>query len=802
MKVPVKWLKEYVDFDINTEELAHLLTMAGLEVEDIIDYQPQFDNVFVGQIEEKEQHPNADKLSLCKVRVSVEGEALNIVCGAKNISAGDKVPVAVNGANLSAIGLKIKKSKIRDVESNGMICSESELGFADKSEGVIILPEDAPIGVKFEDYLDISDSVLEINVTPNRPDALSLIGVAREVAALLKKKIKFPELSLSEEDKTTESLVSVNLEDNKDCMRYSARVIEDVKIADSPLELKIKLDKIGIRSVNNVVDITNLVLMEYGQPLHAFDYKLSGGKINVRRAKSGEVLKAIDDKDYKLDSEVLVIADEQKPLAVAGIMGGKDSEVSDATTDILLESAVFTPSLVRRGTKKLTLFSDSSYRFERGVDYEQVINASNRASSLIAKYAGGKVLKGMVDVKGEKPVNMMITFRPERCDQILGTEIDLATIKDIFVSLGCEVYAENKGVLDVIPPSCRHDLEREIDLIEEVARMYGYDNLEMRVGKTNPSPQKTSPVHPLSKQIRNILSGAGLREFINYSFVNKNFTDKLQITEKDFDVNSIIKIANPVTEDTSVMRTSMVPGMLNVVSFNHNQSNFSVSGFELGRVYKWEDSKPVEHEMLSLVVNGNKVESKWNAEAVKYDFYDLKGIVEVLFESLGIKEIEFLPYCASYMHPNRIAAVKICGKEIGFFGEVDSDILENYDIDGSVFLAEFDLEVIAEVAGIAKTKYSSLPKYPGISRDIAFLADEELTHNEVEAAILGLKIPLLDSFNLFDVYTGEQVEEGKKSMAYSFLYRSAKKTLKDKEVAHFHDKIIKTLQKDLNCVIR
>lgn len=801
MKVPVKWLKEYIDFDLSVEDLAHKLTMSGLEVEDIIDYEPTFDEVYVGKIEEKDQHPNADKLSFCKVRVSENDEPLGIVCGAKNISAGDKVAVAVNGAKLTAINLKIKKTKIRDVESNGMICSEAELGFAEKSEGVMILDEDAPIGQKFADYLDLSDKVLEINVTPNRPDALSLIGVAKEVAALTSGKVKTPELTLSEVDEDVNDKVKVEISDKSDCMRYTAKLLKDIKIADSPLDVKIKLDKMGLRSVNNVVDITNLVLMEYGQPLHAFDSKLSGTEITTRRAKSGEVIKAIDEKEYKLDEEVLVIANKEKAIAVAGIMGGKDTEVNDQTTDILLESAVFKPSLVRRGTKKLTLFSDSSYRFERGVDYEKIIAASERAASLMCKYAGGKVLKGTVDVVGEKPVAMMITFRPERCDKVLGTEIDLATIKDIFVSLGCEVYAENNGVLDVIPPSNRHDLEREIDLIEEVARMYGYDNLEMRVGKTNPSPQKTDPLHPTSRKIRNILVGAGLNEFVNYSFINKNFEEKLKLSGDSLNHKNVIKIANPVTEDTSVMRTSMIPGMLNVVSFNHNQGNFSVSGFELGRIYAWEGDKTKETEKLSLVLNGNKIENAWNTEKQAYDFYDLKGVIEVLFEGLGI-DVSYENFKQEYMHPNRIAAVKIGETQAGFFGEVDSDILENYDIEGNVFVAEFDMGIVTEAAIKVATKYKQLPKFPGTSRDIAFLSDETLNHAEIAKAIDALKIPLLESYSVFDIYKGEQVEEGKKSMAYTFLYRSPKKTLKDKEVSHFHDKIIKTLQDNLGCVIR
>lgn len=800
MKVPYNWLKEYIDFELSPAELADKLTMSGLEVEFIEQVKPQFESIKVGKIISVTKHPNAEKLSLCEVVVKDGAESLAIVCGAKNMKTGDKVAVALDGSKIKD-DIKINKTKIRGVDSQGMICSEVELGLSEESSGVIILPSSVQLGIDLDDFLQIKDSVLEVNVTPNRPDCLSILGIAKEVSVFTSKPVTFPVYSLREELEKTTDCVDIAIADFAGCPRYTGRIIKDVKIGPSDLALQVKLKKVGLRPVNNVVDITNYVLMEYGHPLHAFDYDLlAGKKIIVRRAKKQEKLVAIDGREYGLDKEVLCIADANTPLAVAGIMGGKSSEVSENSHNILLESAYFHPPLVRRASKKLGLSSDSSYRFERGTDYDILAKASDRAACLIGEMAEGKILKGIIDLKKGEKKPAAIIFRIPQCNKILGTEVEAGHTADILSKLNCEVDRITGDTLKVVPPSYRTDLEREIDLIEEVARIYGYDNLNMRVNSGRPSLQKGSSIEEGLKKVRNILVGLGLKEVINYSFINKNFKKKLLLEENN-PLLDVIEIANPLNEDYSVMRTALVHGLLMNVSLNQAKGNLDLSYYETGKVYTRLKGSVKEEEKLGIVLSGNRFKQKWYTKGESSDFFTLKGIIEVLFKNLGISNFEMILSKKSFFHPKKGIQIRIGGETVGFFGEIIFDVLEQYDIENIVLIAE--LSIFKLVCYINETiKYQELPKYPATIRDLAFISDKKVSHIEIVKAVNKLKIPILESFYLFDVYCGQQVPADKKSLAYSFKYRDKHRTLKDGEVNKFHDKIINILKKEFGCIIR
>ncbi len=778
MKFTYNWLKQYVDFDWSPQELAEKLTFAGIEVEDVVNLGGKIpEQVVIAQILSSEKHPNADKLTVCRVTDGT-GER-QIVCGAKNYKVGDKVPLALPDAAMAG-GFTIKVSKLRGVESQGMLCSTEELGLPKGEDGLLILPADAPVGKKFAEYLGPGDTVIDIEVTPNRPDWLSVIGIAREISALTGNPLKLPEVSLTESAESTEKLTSVKLEAPDLCPRYSARVIKGVRIGASPAWLKQALEKVGMRSINNVVDVTNYVLLESGHPLHAFDYNLlAEHRIVVRRAENGERFVAIDDSKHELTGDILVIADAKRAVALAGIMGGKESEINDRTTDVLLESAYFSPPNVRKTSKQLGLSSESSYRFERGADIGNVIWASNRAAKLIQEVAGGVIARGIVDALAKPIQKRHVKCRYAQVNRLLGIEVPPATVKKIFVSLGLSVLegrapsrpSEERGhdgawpSIEVEVPTFRVDLEREVDLIEEVCRIHGVEKIPAKMQPATVAVSEFDAKWDGMARVRQTLTALGFHEAMNQTMV----------------AEGALKLQNPLSADMTALRASLVPGLLANLRTNVSRHQFDVKLFEIGRVFAAGGKESLR---LAIAGTGKKHPDAWEAglRDLKFDIYDLKGALEELGVSAEIRKI------------SAAQAKKM-------------------DLRDAVFLAELPLEpVLTKERGESRVgetprgeggeQFRELPKFPAVVRDVALVVDEGVRHNEIVAVIEKSRNKNLERVELFDIFRGGAVPTGKKSMAYSLTFRATDRTLTDAEVNAAHEQLKRQLQQALKCEIR
>lgn len=807
MKVSMRWLKDYVDIKLTSQELAHKLTMAGLEVDNITHLGEGINGVVVGQILEVHPHPQADRLVVCSVKISPTGEPQTIVTGAKNVKPGMKVPVATVGSTLPN-GIKIDKAVFRGVASYGMLCSAEELGLDDfqlpeeEKNGIMSLAADAPVGAPIQEVLGLDDEVLELDLTPNRADCLSLINIAREVAAITGATLKLPEIKECGKNQDIKELVSVNIIDEDLCGRYIARIVKNVKVGPSPDWLKHRLQAAGMRSINNVVDITNFVMLETGQPLHAFDYdKLAGHEINVRKAREGEKIVTLDGNERKLDGEMLVICDAENPVAIAGVMGGLDSEVTESTTTILLESAHFNGVSVRRTSRKLGLRSEASSRFEKGVNIEGAMTAVNRAVDLIEQLQAGNAVSGAVDVYPRKLENPEITLRVQRVNDILGTQIGKEEIVQYLQRLNFEVKSQGE-LLKVKVPSYRGDVSREIDLIEEVARIYGYDSIPTTMPQGTMAQSKRLPLDILEDKCKEILISCGMSEIISYSFIHPHALDKIRLAQEDPRLN-VIRIQNPLTEDQSIMRTSLLPGLLEVAARNFNRQQTNLSLFECGRVF-WPqpgNQLPQEEKLLAGLVSG-EIPKSWNWPSEEMDFYYLKGIIEKLFEELNNKEIVFRP-TSEYptFHPGRTAQILLGDKPIGIMGELHPLVLENYDISQRAWA--FEIEMAPLLAGFNKVKtYKSLPKYPAVQRDMALLMPEKVSAQEALEAIIAAGGDYLEQCRLFDVYRGQQIPEGYKSMAFSLVYQAHNATLTDSQILEIHQRIEQELQKRFGAQVR
>lgn len=791
------WLKEYIGTLPAPKEVADRLTMSGTEVESVTATGVEIKGVVTAEILSVGKHPNADKLQLCEVRTNAE--KYQIVCGARNMKAGDKVALALAGAELPG-GVRIKVSKIRGVESQGMMCSEVELGLKDTSEGILILSPDTPLGVDVNVLFGLNDHMMEVGVTPNRADLLSIKGLAREISAITGAEFKDKVFKVEETGGTVKDLAAVKIEDGAPCRRYAARVIEGVTVGPSPEAMKSRLEAHGIRSINNVVDITNYVLLETGQPMHAFDLdRINGKAINVRPAKSGEKLKTLDDKTRTLDSSMLVIADAAEPVALAGVMGGLGTEVTDSTRTILLESAWFEPSSVRRTSRKVGLSTDSSYRFERGVDIDGVTRALDMAANLINKCAGGKTAKGTIDVYPAKLETKPIEIRVKRSEELLGIKLDGRAIADIFKRLNIGFEGSGDGVWRAVPPSYRVDLKNETDLIEEVARVYGYEKLptvtpvaELTVG--NPAKYSKS-----KRKAKEILTHAGFLEVINYSFVSYGLHNTFGVKDKKG-----IVLLNPLTEEQIVMRDSLMPSLLENLRRNLLKKNEEVRIFELAPVYIPQGGKlPVENWKVSGLMYGPRWEESWNYPKDRVDFYDVKGVVEKLLEGLDAAgSIEFKVLGDKNMfHPGKSAQVSIDGRVAGVLGEVHPDINAKFGIKRPAYLFELDLEII-RLASRGVRQYKTLPKFPESVRDVAFIVDENIPYQEIINSIKQLDAKLIETFELFDVYYGGNIPAGKRSMALRVVYRSMDRTLTGAEVEDIHLKVATELSRKFNAEIR
>ena len=802
MLVSTKWLSDYVNIEGIVEmELAEKITRAGIEVDSIIDRSQGMTNVVVGFVKECVKHPEADKLNICQVDVGEE--VTQIICGASNIAEGQKVIVARPGAVLPG-NFKIKKAKLRGEESNGMICSLQELAVEGKlvpkayAEGIYVLPVTAVPGENALPLIGLDDIVLEFDLTPNRSDALSMLGVAYEVGAILSQGIQLPETTYTESAEKAEDVLKLRIDAKADNPMYVAKVVKNVKIAESPLWLQNRLMAAGVRPHNNVVDITNYVLMEYGQPLHAFDYdRLGTGEIVVRLAEEGEKITTLDETERTLKSHNLVITNGKEPVAIAGVMGGLNSEVHDGTTTVVIESAYFASGSVRQTSREIGLRSDASTRFEKGVDPQRVIAAAERAAQLMADIAGGEVLSGSVIVDELDKTPVRITVSPDYINNRLGMKISLEEMLSILDRLQISTEAVN-GKLVIDAPTRRQDLRIEEDIIEEIARMYGYDHIPMTLPVTESTPGGLTPYQAKRRTVRAFLEGAGLYQALSYSL-----TSKEQAQAYALETAPVTELLMPMSEDRSVLRQSIIPHLLEAATYNVARRMDSVALFETGSVFlgEQEDGLPQEVEHVAAVITGKWVDHAWQGETKMVDFFVLKGIVEGMMNSLGLVEgLSFEQAQIDGMHPGRTANIIYNGERIGLIGQIHPTEQKKRDLKNT-YVMEMNLAKILAVE-TAELVYVQVPRFPSISRDIALVVSSETSAGKLEHVIRNAGGKLLKTVRLFDLYEGANVEEGKKSIAFSLTYADPERTLTDEEVVKAHDKVLNALTTEAGALLR
>ena len=808
MKVSLKWLNEYVDVPDDLKAFCDRLDLTGTGVEGVEKTGAAFENVVTAQVLEKAPHPDSDHMWVCKVdvgsfNVDAEGnpEPLQIVCGAQNFNAGDHIVTALVGAELPG-DIKIKKSKLRGVTSFGMNCSARELGLSNDHDGIMILPPDAPVGVPFAEYAGMSDTVLDLEITPNRPDCLSMVGMAREVGAMYRADVALPLYELEEDESlsSVDDLATVEVEDAGRCARYTARIIKDVKIGPSPKWLAERVTAAGARSINNVVDVTNYILFLFGQPLHAFDYdKLVGedGKahIIVRAAEDGEHFTTLDEVERVLTSDMTVIATPERAVALAGVMGGLDSEITEDSCTVLLEAATFEHGRTSRTSRNLGLISESSMRYERGVDDNPIADYSAAAAALLAEVAGGRVCPGIIDVYGAKTEPVTLQFRIPRFTKMMGVEIPREDIVDILERLDCDVEdTADADVLSVVAPTCRPDLEREIDLYEEVLRLWGMD---LVVPTLPASPNRVGALTSaqlLVRVLNRALTASGLNETTTYSFAEPTDLEKLRVTDDAF--GAAVELINPMNAEQSVMRRSIIPGLLRSVAYNQAHGVRNVQLYEIGTVFTAREGakKPKERAKVAGVLAGAMADDTWNAPARAFDFFDGKGVVENIVRELALPKVRFKALEADeapYLQPGRAAQVLSGGTEIGWVGEIHPLAVAAFDAAAPVVAFELDMNALAKSARPARD-YVDVPQFPAVSVDVAFVVDESVTNERLLQCMTSAGGKLLADARLFDVYRDEKrVGVGKKSMAYALTYRAADRTLTGEEVERAHQKLVK-----------
>ena len=794
MLISLDWLKQYVDIKENIKELDNALTMIGQEVEAIDIQGKDLERVVIGEIVEYDRHPNSDRLTLLKVNVG-EAEPIQIVCGAPNHKLGDKVVVARIGAVLPG-NFKIKKSKIRDVESFGMLCSEVELGLGENGDGIIILPQDAPVGEEYRKYAGLDDVIFELEITPNRPDCLSHIGIAREIAAYYGRKVKYPVANFTETIESTTKFAKVNIEDKERCKRYMGRVITNVKVGESPEWLKKRIRAMGMHPINNIVDITNFVMFEYNQPMHAFDLdKVKNGSVVVRAAKPGEKIITLDGVERELNNEELVIADEERPIAIAGIIGGVESEITAETKNIFLEVAYFEPSNIRKTARRLGIITESSYRNERGMDIEGIEEASERAVALIAEIAGGEVLDGAIDRYIEKPKKCEIPLSFEKLNKFVGKELPEDVIGKILSNLGFGIKTLSQDTLVVIPPVYRGDLTRTADIYEEIIRMYGFDNIEaiMPVEDIRAGVREASV--ELADDARKIIREVGLQEVVNYSFIPSNVVDILNIKDP------VIPINNPLSEDMAILRPTLIWSLLANIRDNINRNQFDLRLAEVSRVFTPADELANEELRICIGLAGRPERTLWNPKPESYDFYTIKGYVEKVMEYLGVTKYRLSRTENPNFHPGRSAEISIGNEVVGVFGEIHPDVQEKMDIKRErVYIAELDLAKLDKYR--KKTiKYERIVKYPEVTRDLAIVLDRDVLVGDMVESIKKIS-SLIEKVDIFDVYEGDKIDAGKKSVAISIVLRDKEKTLDEKQINDVVEKVLNMIAKEYKGEIR
>lgn len=795
MKVPMSWFNDYTNVDgIGPREYAEALTLTGSKVETVENMGADIQNVVTGKILEITEHPDSDHMVICKVDVGEE--VLQIVTGAPNVKVGQIVPVAKNDSYLPG-GVHIKTGKLRGVESYGMLCSHEELGLSESDlawepeYGILVLPEDTKVGMDIKDFFGLNEEVVEFEITSNRPDCFSVIGLARETAATFGKPFNVPTPVYKENNENIADTISVTVENPDKCLRYTAKMIKNVKIGPSPAWMVHRLKASGIRSINNIVDITNYILLEYGQPMHAFDLRhLSGGKIIVRNAGDGEIIKTLDEQDRTLNSNDLVIADAEKAVAIAGVMGGFNSEIEDDTTTVVFESATFDAVSVRLTAQKAGLRTEASSRYEKGLDVNNTIPAINRACQLVEELGCGEVVGGMIDVVGNVKAPTVLPFRPEKINAFLGIDISKEEMAGYLTTIEFGVDLDK---MEITVPSFRPDIEAEADVAEEVARFYGYNKIPTTlIANSETTKGSYSPIQKFRKDLSAMLTAQGMYEIYTFTFIGENEFDKLNLS-KESPFRNAVRIRNPLGEDTSIMRTTMLASMLETISYNYNRKNEEARLFEISKTYiPTEPGKlPNEPEKLAIGMYGKDM-----------DFFDLKGAVEEIIDGLNIKGITWqrLTTCPS-LHPGRSAALMVGDTQIGILGQVHPTVCKNFGIDTDCFVAEIDVLPLFENVN-DNIKYKALPKFPAAERDIAVLVDKTALVGDLEATIAKASGQLLESIKLFDVYEGDRIPEDKKSVAFAISFRAADRSLTSEEVNKVFNKIVKDLQFKNNAQLR
>ncbi len=794
MLVPLKWLRDYVDIDVDTKEFADMMTMTGSKVEKVEFFGQETNGVEVCKMLEIDKHPDADKLKVTKVEVA-DGQTLQIVTNATNIKVGDFVPVARIGAVLPD-NFKIKKGKLRGVLSEGMFCGCEELTIPSqyveeyKKNGIYILDyeKEYELGKDVREVLGINDALIEFEITSNRPDCRSIIGIAREVAVTLGKDLKVPEINVKGSDEKMNFEIDVQTDL---CKRYSAKVVKDVKVKPSPYWMQRRLIEAGMRPINNIVDITNYVMLELGQPLHAFDLDdIKYDKMTVKLAEEGEKFVTLDGVERTLDKDTLVIGNKDKTLDLAGIMGGQNSEIKDTTTSILIEGASFSKENIRATSKKLGLRTEASSRFEKGIDINLTEIAVNRACQLIEMLECGVVLDGMLDYYPEKEEVQKIVVNPVRINKLLGVEVKIDEFINILEKLEFKTNLISSDKLELEVPSFRLDITEDADILEEIARIYGYENIPSHSLEGNATAGVKTKKQKFIDSIKSNSISCGLNEILTYSFVSPKGVDNINLDEND-SKREFVKIMNPLGEETSVMRTTLIPNMLNIISTNISHKVEEAYLFECGNTFIPQENLPKEVKKYCIGMYGKEA-----------DFFELKGIIEEVLENVGLKNYEVEPEKNNNtFHPGRCANLVLEGKVLGTFGELHPDVIENYNLGQRVYVAEIDIDLVFENTDETKI-YTQLPKYPSTSRDIALLVKDEIFVKQIEDIIKANSSDIVESYKLFDVYKGAQIEEGYKSIAYTITYRSKDKTLTDEEVSTVHDKILSELSDKLDANLR
>lgn len=810
MQVSIKWLKDYIDFTETPEQLADKLTMAGIPVENVVDPGEGLEKVVTGRIEKLEPHQNSDHLQICTMNVGL-AENIIIVTGAQNVAEGQVVPVAMVGAHLPN-GMKISKGKLRGVASNGMLCSAQELKLdleklpEEQKTGIFILPSDTPVGIPAKDVLGLNDVVLEFELTANRADCFSVFGLVREIAAITGNKPHFPEIKVNEDDNTKlNDIFSVEIADPDLCSRFSTRMLKNVKIGPSPEWMQQRLEGAGIRSINNVVDVTNFVMIELGHPMHAYDYdKITGKKLIARRAIEGEELHTLDDTSRKAKGEMLVIADSEKAAGLAGIMGGFETEITDTTTTVVLESADFYGPCIRRTARACGLSSEASGRFERGVDSETTIKALDRAAQLLQEMGACTVCEGIVDVYPNPKQANYVTFTPEQINNHLGTNIAKDVMLNIITSVGFDVTKDENDEITVKVPSWRNDVTCMADISEEIARLHGFDKIKSTLPNGVSMQGTQSAKQTFIDKVKASLSSQGLYETISFALTNEETFNKLNIPQ-DSPLRKAVPIMNPLSDEYPLVRTTLLSSIFDNLARNLARKNDDVALFEVGSVF-FPKALPVtelpdEVVKIAGAITGRRNAQGWNQANDMVDFYDAKGIIEELLANLRVTRYTVEAGTHYAMHPGKTALFKKGRDVIATVGEVHPAVLSAYGITKPVYIFELDATTVMKY--MAKDlKYKALPKYPATSRDLAMLVDVDVNAADIEKAMTKAAGQNLTQITLFDVYTGKQVEDGKKSLAFSLTFQSNDKTLTDAEIDPAIEKIVAKLQKDFNANLR